>query len=121
MASRIFALLLGLLGVEAVVSWFYAAGSGAPFLQTFSFLAFLTGLVAFAFAGAGAAPGRIALGTQVPDRLGRMYPVQDPVAMDTMETRATSRPAREPGAAGIVLLLGLGAVLVAVGFVFSVL
>ncbi len=120
MALTISGLLLVLIVVEALVSWFYTAAGTGSFLRTFSLLVFFTGITALALAGLGATPGRVALGTQRMDRLGRMYPVQDPATMETASPNVEAQSRSEPGAAGIFLLLGLGIILIFVGFTFGV-
>lgn len=117
----IFAGFLALLAVEALLAWLYASGAGASFVRTFSLLAFFTGLAALAVAGIGASPGRTALGTQRLDRLGRMYPLQDPVVTGTMTAQSEPRPSDEPGSGGVLLMGGLAVVLLLLGFLFGIL
>ncbi len=115
----VFALLVGLVVAEILIAWAYASASGTAFAGTFSVLAFATGFVAIVLAGAGATPGRVALGDMRTDRLGRMYPVHDPVVTGNLSNEPQTRSAGEPGAAGIFLTLGLGIALLAVGLAFT--
>ena len=108
-----------LLGVEVAAVWIYTWGSASAFLRTFSVLAFFTGLAMVVVAGAGAFPGRVALGNARLDRLGRMYPVEDPVVMDTLFTEGKGRVADEPGALGLAVLATIGAALILLGYAFG--
>jgi hypothetical protein len=121
LAFALIGAILAALGVEAALSMAVAGGNGAEFVGTFSTLAFFTGLAAVVIAGIGAAPGRIALGTQRMDRLSRMYPVQDPAMIGSLDPQAQGRSTREPDAAGLFVLAGLGFVLMAAGYFLRIL
>lgn len=117
----VFALFVAVFVIEALASWSYAGGSAAGFRSTFTVLAFVTGIAALVVGGIGAAPGRVALGTQRFDRLAsRMYPMQDPVLVGTMSLGSEVVSREEPGAAGIFLLVGLGIALIGAAFVLTV-
>ncbi len=116
----ILALFAAILGAEVAASWAYSAATGASFEHAFTILAFVTGLAAIAVAGIGAAPGRLAMGNQRLDRQFWAAPLQDPVILGTLSTKATARDAGDPGAAGIFLTFGLGVALILVSAALSV-
>lgn len=118
--SRILAIFLATFVVEVVVAWIVAAGSPAVFRTIFVILAFGTGIAALLLGGIGAAPGRVAMGTQRFDRLGRLFMLQDAVEAGAFSTKSEARDAEEPGATGIFVLTGLGIALIFAAFVATV-
>ncbi len=116
----IFCLFLAVVAIELGATWAVAGGSVAAFRGSFPVLAVITGIVIIIVAGIGAAPGRIAMGTQRYDYLGRMLPLQNPEMVGLLSPESKARDAEEPGLVGIVVLVALGVVLIIAAFVVTV-
>ncbi len=110
----ILALFAAVLLTEVAAAWAYATAIGGGFGRAFSILAFVTGFAAILVAGVGAYPGRVALGNQRLDRLYWAAPLQNPVVMGTLSTKAEARDTGEPRASGVFLMFGIGAALLLV-------